>query len=90
MSSYSRSKLESMKDSIDKLELTEHSQIFSIIKQFTSNYTKTQTEVLVSTDTLSDECLTEIEKYINFCLDQKRRMDEDIKTRKGYEKFMQS
>ena len=90
MSSYSRSKRESMKESIDKLEANEHSQIFSIIKKFTSNYTKTQSEVLVSSDTLSDECLKEIESYIHFCVDQKVRMEEDVKTRKGYERLMQS
>jgi hypothetical protein len=89
MSSYSRSKRESIKESIDKLEANEHSQIFFIIKKFTSNYTRTQSEVLVSSDTLSDECMKEIESYIHFCIDQKKRMEEDTKTRKGYERLMQ-
>jgi hypothetical protein len=89
MSSYSRSKRESIKESIDKLEANEHSQIFFIIKKFTSNYTRTQSEVLVSSETLSDECMKEIESYIHFCIDQKKRMEEDTKTRKGYERLMQ-
>ena len=87
---FSRSKKEFLKESIDKLEPNEHSQIFSIIKKFTSNYTKTQSEVLVSSDTLSDECLKEIESYIHFCVDQKKRMDDDLKTRKGYERMAQT
>jgi hypothetical protein len=88
--SFSRSKKEALKDAIDKLEANEHSQIFSIIKKYTSTFTKTQTEVLVSTNNLSDECLEEISNYIHFCIDQKKRMEEDLKTRKGYERIMQS
>jgi hypothetical protein len=88
--SFSRSKKEALKDAIDKLEANEHSQIFSIIKKYTSTFTKTQTEVLVSTNSLSDECLEEINNYINFCIDQKKRMEEDLKTRKGYERMAQS
>lgn len=88
--SFSRSKKESLKDAIDKLEANEHSQIFSIIKKYTSTFTKTQSEVLVSTNNLTDECLEEISKYIHFCVDQKKRMEEDSKTRKGYERMVQS
>ena len=87
---FSRSKKEFLKDSIDKLEANEHSQIFSIIKRYTQSFTSTQNEVLVSTNNLSDECLKEIESYVNFCVDQKKRMDDDLKTRKGYERMVQS
>ena len=87
---FSRSKKEFLKDSIDKLEPNEHSQIFSIIKRYTQSFTSTQNEVLVSTNNLSDECLKEIESYIHFCVDQKKRMDDDLKTRKGYERMAQT
>jgi hypothetical protein len=89
MNTYSRSKHEAIKDSIDKLDANEHLQIFSIIKKFTSNYTRTQTEVFVSSDILNDTCIAEVEKYIHFCVDQRKRMEEDNKTRKGYERLMQ-
>jgi len=88
--SFSRSKKESLKDAIDKLEANEHAQIFSIIKRYTSTFTKTQTEVLVSTNNLSDECLKEVAGYISFCIDQKKRMEDDSKTRKGYERMAQT
>jgi hypothetical protein len=87
--SFSRSKKEALKDAIDKLEANEHTQIFSIIKRYTSSFTRTQNEVLVSTNNIPDECLKEIDTYINFCIDQKRRMEEDSKTRKGYERMLQ-
>lgn len=88
MNSQSRSKKEWMKEQLDRMETNEHNQVFSIIKKFTDQFTKTQNGVLVSTDNLNDECLTEIEKYITFCLDQKKRMDEDMKTRKTYERLV--
>lgn len=88
MNTFARSKKEWLKDQIDHMELNEHNQVFSIIKKHTDQFTKTQNGVLISTDNLSDNCLTEIEKYIGFCLDQKKRMDEDQKTRKNYERLL--
>jgi hypothetical protein len=77
-----------MKEQLDRMESNEHNQVFSIIKRYTDQFTKTQNGVLVSTDNLNDECLEEIEKYITFCLDQRKRMDEDMKTRKTYERLV--
>ena len=88
MNSINRSKKELLKDHLDHMESNEHNQVFAIIKKYTDQFTKTQNGVLISTDNLSDECLIEIEKYINFCLDQKKRMDEDQKTRKNYERLL--
>jgi hypothetical protein len=88
MNTVSRSKKEWLKDHLDNMESNEHNQIFAIIKKYTDQFTKTQNGVLVSTDNLNDDCLTEIEKYINFCLDQKKRMEEDQKTRKNYERLL--
>ena len=88
MNSKSRSKKEWMKEHLDRMETNEHNQVFSIIKKYTDQFTKTQNGVLVSTDNLNDECLTEIEKYITFCLDQKKRMEDDMKTRKTYERLV--
>jgi len=88
MNTVSRSKKEWLKDQLDHMESNEHNQVFTIIKKYTDQFTKTQNGVLISTDNLNDECLTEIETYINFCLDQKKRMDEDMKTRKTYERLV--
>ena len=74
-----------MKDQLDKLDSNEHYQVFDIVKRYTAEFTKTQTGILVSTASLNDECLEEIRRYINFCMDQRKRMDEDQKTRKTYE-----
>lgn len=83
-----RSKKEWLKDQLDKMEENEHKQVFTIIKKYTDQFTKTQSGVLVSTNNLSDECLMDIDKYITFCLDQRKRMDDDMRTRKTYERLI--
>lgn len=88
MNTISRSKKEWLKEQLDSMESNEHNQIFTIIKKYTDQFTKTQNGVLISTDNLSDECLSEIEKYIVFSLEQKKRMDEDQKVRKNYERLL--
>ena len=85
----SRNDKEWMKDQLDKLDSNEHFQVFDIVKRYTQEYTKTQSGILVSTASLSVECLEEIRRYIHFCIDQKKRMDDDMKTRKTYERMLQ-
>ena len=70
------------------MDINEHSQIYEIIKKHTDQTTKTQNGVLVSTDNLTDECLLEVERYVLFCIDQRKRMEDDLKTRKSYERMV--
>jgi hypothetical protein len=86
----SRSRLETLKDQIDKLDMNEHRQIYNIIKRINKDtvLTRTQQGVLITSDTLSIETLEEIDRYITFCIDQRKRMDEDMKTRKKYERMV--
>ena len=84
-----RTKKEQMKEKIDRMEPNEHIQILNIVKKYTDTFTKTDTGILVSTDILPLECLQEIENYIHFSIDQRKRMDEDNKARKNYERMIQ-
>ncbi len=83
-----RSKKEWLKEQLDKMDVSEHSQVYAIVKKYTDQVTKTQNGILVSTDVLTNDCLLEIEKYVTFCLDQRKRMDDDLKTRKTYERMV--
>ena len=83
-----RAAKELLKEQLDKMDETEHSQVFEIVKKYTEEFTKTQTGVLVSSTVLPGKCISEIQAYVNFCLDQKKRIDEDTKTRKTYENFV--
>jgi hypothetical protein len=70
-----RVRKEQLKEKIEKLDAEEHAQIFEIIKRYTEAFTKTQTGVLVSSDALPDECLTEIEQLVAYYADQRKRID---------------
>lgn len=77
-----RNQLESLKEKIDRLDVHEHAQIFELIQRYTQNFTKTQTGALVSSESLSEECLKEIEKMVSFYMDQRKRMEADAIERK--------
>jgi hypothetical protein len=78
-----------MKAQIDSLEAADHKQLYDIISQFTQNFTKTSNGVFVSSENLSQECLEQIEKHIQFCSDQHKRMEDDLKQRKSYERLIE-
>jgi hypothetical protein len=87
----SRSVLESLKEKIDKLDSNEHKQIYNIINRLNKSQiqtTKTQQGILITADNLDKETVDEIEKYVHFCIDQRKRMDIDMKTRKEYERMV--
>lgn len=88
MNTTPRSKKEWLKDQLDRMDVNEHTQVFNVIKQYTDQFTKTQSGVLISTDQLNDECLLQIERYIIFRNDQRKQMEEDLKTRKNYERLV--
>jgi len=70
------------------MDSNEHVQVLAIIQKYTEQVTKTQSGILVSTDMLNDECMKEIEQYVVFSLDQRKRIDEDSKARKTYERMV--
>ena len=67
-----RNRKEQLKEAIEKLDAQEHAQIFSIIQRYTEQYTKTNTGVLVSSESLPNECLLEMEKMVKFYMDQRK------------------
>ena len=74
---------ERLKELLDRLDAEEHAQIFEIIKRHTSEYTRTQNGVLISSEHLSDACLQEIEKMVFYFNDQRKRMDSETAERKA-------
>lgn len=70
-----RSRKEQLKEKLDRLDSHEHEQLFRIVCRYTDAYTKTQSGVLISSDNLSDDCLLEMEKMVQFYLDQRKQMD---------------
>jgi hypothetical protein len=77
-----RVRKEQLKEALEKLEPEEHAQIFNIIQRHTTDYTRTQNGVLVSSDTLPDACLFELEALAQYYMDQRKRMDADTANRR--------
>lgn len=77
-----RQQKEKLKENLDRLDADEHAQIFVIIKKYTDSFTKTQNGVLISSDTLPDECLLEMEKMVAYYLDQRKSMNLTRPTRR--------
>ena len=78
-----RLRKEQLKERLEKLDAEEHAQLFEIIKRYTADYTRTQGGVLVSSETLPDECLIEMETMVTYFFDQRKWMDADLAQRKG-------
>lgn len=72
-----RQRKERLKEKIDSLSECEHEQIFNIIRKHIKKFTCSDSGILISADTLPDECISEIEKYIDFCFAQQKRLDAD-------------
>jgi hypothetical protein len=83
-----RAELEALKTQVDQLDPYEQQQLFLIIKNYTQDFTRTDSGVLVQASVLSKKCLEEMKIYTQFCLDQKRRMEEDNAERQTYERLM--
>jgi hypothetical protein len=82
----SRSRKETLREHLDTLDVHEHAQVFSIIKKYTDEYTRTQSGVLVSSESLPEPCISEMETLVAFYLDQRKRMDADERARKSLRK----
>lgn len=72
-----RVRKERLKETLEKLDPQEHSEVFKILKRYTTEYTRTETGVLVSSDVLPDQCLQEMETLVAYFLDQRKRLDTD-------------
>lgn len=81
-----RARKEKLREQIDRLDSHEHAQIFDVIKRYTNSYTKTQSGVLISSDSIPNECIAELEKMVLFYVDQRKRMESDTAQRKSLEK----
>jgi hypothetical protein len=70
-----RPQKEKLRENLDKLDADEHAQIFAVIKKYTDTFTRTQHGVLISSDTLPDECLQEMETLVAYYLDQRKTLN---------------
>ncbi|NDG29802.1 hypothetical protein EB118_06870 [bacterium] len=84
------SELQKLKEKIDQLEESEHEQIFDIIRRHTQEYTRSDNGVYVSSKNLTSECIQSIEKYVNFCFDQRIQLEKHEELRARYIKLIKT
>jgi hypothetical protein len=81
-----RLRKEKLRDQLDTLDINEHAQVFDVIKRYTNEYTRTHAGALVSSESLPEACIVEMETLVAFYLDQRKRMDADERARKSLRK----
>ena len=79
--------MEQLKERLDQLDPNEHEQLFAIVQKYTREYTRSDTGVYVSSDKLPKDCITEMERYVNFCFDQRTHLEAATAERMRYEKL---
>ena len=81
-----RLRKEKLREHLDALDVHEHAQIFEVIKRYTQEFTRTNSGVLVSSESLPPACIAEMETLVTFYTDQRKRMDADERARKSLQK----
>lgn len=81
-----RARKEKLRDQLETLDIHEHAQVFDVIRRYTNEYTRTNTGALISSESLPDACIVEMESLVAFYLDQRKRMDADERARNSLRK----
>lgn len=81
-----RARKEKLRDQLETLDIHEHAQVFDVIRRYTNEYTRTNTGALISSESLPDACIVEMESLVAFYLDQRKQMDADERARKSLRK----
>lgn len=77
-----------MSEQLLKMDKNENMQVYKIIKKYSDQFTKKEDGYMINANNLNDTCLEEIEKYILFSIELRKRMDEDLQQRKTYERLI--
>ena len=81
-----RARKEKLRDQLETLDIHEHAQVFDVIRRYTNEYTRTNTGALISSESLPDACIVEMETLVAFYLDQRKQMDAEERARKSLRK----
>ena len=65
-----------LQDRIHQLSATEHNEIFKILSRYDVQYTKNSNGCFFNLVHVSAEALTEIEKFVHYCLENEQKIDD--------------
>lgn len=70
------------------LQKPEHIEIFKIIHQNNCDYTSNDNGVFVALNKLDEETLKKVRQFMNFCVANKERLDQDTHKREAIKEIM--
>merc|ERR1712072_1269384 len=70
-----------LKTVINQLSETEHIEIFKIIKNETDKFTENNNGIFINLSNLSDKIILKIVDFVNYCIKNKKMLDNEKKER---------
>ena len=68
--------LKKIQDKVSKLDKLQQYEIFKIIKKYENKLTENKNGIFINLSCLSNECLSKINEFINFSIDNKKRLQD--------------
>ena len=76
MENYSNKQRKVLFDRINSLSSTEHEEILKIVKTYNATYSQNKNGIFFNLSSLSDEAVKDIDNFVNYCISNKKELDE--------------
>lgn len=73
---YSNKQRKVLYDRINSLSSTEHEEILKIVKAYNATYSQNKNGIFFNLSSLSDDAVKEIDNFVNYCISNKKELDE--------------
>lgn len=73
---YSNKQRKVLFDRINSLSSTEHEEILKIVKKYNATFSQNKNGIFFNLSSLSDEAVKEIYNFVNYCISNKKELDE--------------
>ena len=81
-------KLRLLKEEIEYLDKSEYYEILKIVQKYNNKYTENNNGIFINMNKLSDETISDIEKFLTFSNENKKMLEtHDIEINKYIEKL---
>lgn len=73
---YTNKQRKALFDRINSLSSTEHEEILKIVKNYNATYSQNKNGIFFNLSGLSDDAVGEIDNFVNYCISNKKELDE--------------
>jgi len=85
---YNNTEIKELHKKLTNLQEPEHIEIFNIIRKYTDKYTVNAYGVHINMSKLSNEALSKLEQFIEFSINNKKKLDNDKEHRNSIMKII--